>query len=572
MPQSSTSDQFDVAVVGGGVSGLYTAWRLLRAAREEGKPRRVTVFEASDRIGGRLLTWLPKGIDGGLRAELGGMRFLEQQKLVWELLSELGFSEKKDFLPFYVSGENLRLLLRGEGGPLDGLEPGRRYLLPESNRGKSARQIIEEVIEKVVLAPENKKCHGGKLPVKRKEWDDAKPCLTWKGRHLWDLGFWDLLSEILTAETYQYITDAFGYYSLASNWNAAEAIEFISLDFTTKPAPEKPEYLTLRQGYEALPQALGKKVESLGGEIVTETRLISFEAPKGGRVSATFLGPKARFSVDAQSLVLGLPRRSIELLAPTPDFDLQSNDKLRRLIETVAPVPAFKFFLFFEERWWEKLGIDRGRSVCDLPIRQTYYLAPDSHYETKGRKRGRKPVPPWGLVMASYGDARAVDYWQGMVPPQRKWKEGRAELRAEIAALARRVGLKGGVRDVADLPPELNRATPQMIKHAREQLALLHDIPLSQIPEKCVGAFADWSLDPYGGGWNFWKPQVDVHEAMTKVKAPLGKDHPVYIVGESYSGGQGWVEGALSTAELVLQRYFGLRRPAWLPRGYYLGW
>jgi hypothetical protein len=33
---------------------------------------------------------------------------------------------------------------------------------------------------------------------------------------------------------------------------------------------------------------------------------------------------------------------------------------------------------------------------------------------------------------------------------------------------------------------------------------------------------------------------------------------PVYICGEAYSHEQGWAEGALQTAELMLTRYFGL--------------
>jgi hypothetical protein len=39
--------------------------------------------------------------------------------------------------------------------------------------------------------------------------------------------------------------------------------------------------------------------------------------------------------------------------------------------------------------------------------------------------------------------------------------------------------------------------------------------------------------------------------------------HPVYICGESYSHGQGWVEGALDTTEEMLQKHFGLSIPPW---------
>lgn len=54
-------------VVGGGVSGLVTAWSLLRRARERGADASVTVLEASGRPGGNLVTDRPDGfvIDGG---------------------------------------------------------------------------------------------------------------------------------------------------------------------------------------------------------------------------------------------------------------------------------------------------------------------------------------------------------------------------------------------------------------------------------------------------------------------------------------------------------------------------
>ncbi len=557
-----------MAVVGGGVSGLYSAWRLLKAAKNDKKTLKVTVYERDNRVGGRLLTWLPQGKGGDLRAELGGMRFLEQQELVCRLLPVLGF-HRNDIIPFYVKGDNLRLLLRGRSVALDDRSRTDRYLLPPYQRGKDASELIEEVIRQVVMSPENGDFLADGFPDTPKQWDKVKPHLTWNGRRLWDIGFWDLLAELRTAETYQYMTDAFGYYSLASNWNAAEAMQFISLDFTTKPAQGRPEYLTLRQGYEALPQALAKEVRSLGGKILTKTRLVSFEAPRKGNVIATFDGRGGKFSVRTKSLVLGLPRRSLEMLAPSPDFDLQDDAKLRRMIESVVPVPAFKFFLFFRERWWERMfKITKGRSVCDLPIRQTYYMGPDSLYEEDPKKQ----TPPWGLVMASYGDARAVDFWQGMVPPPNVRRRERLELRKEMTELIGNVGLEGGQDGVPEPPPALNKATPQMIEQAMKQLALLHDVSVEELPRPDVGAFADWGFDPYGGGWNFWQPQVDVRATMRQVKAPLGKSRRVYIVGESYSGAPGWVEGALMTTERVLQDHFHLRAPEWLPEDYYLGW
>jgi hypothetical protein len=41
-------------------------------------------------------------------------------------------------------------------------------------------------------------------------------------------------------------------------------------------------------------------------------------------------------------------------------------------------------------------------------------------------------------------------------------------------------------------------------------------------------------------------------------------DVPCYVCGEAYSTDQTWVEGALQTAEIVLQKRFHLPPPAWV--------
>jgi hypothetical protein len=39
----------------------------------------------------------------------------------------------------------------------------------------------------------------------------------------------------------------------------------------------------------------------------------------------------------------------------------------------------------------------------------------------------------------------------------------------------------------------------------------------------------------------------------------------VFICGEAWSDDQGWINGALQTAETMLQEHFGVDRPNWLP-------
>ena len=76
----------DVAIVGGGVSGIYSAWRLMHcdvdtseilrdwASKRPDGNLKIGVFERGDRIGGRLLSLVPPGMPN-LRAEVWAMHY-----------------------------------------------------------------------------------------------------------------------------------------------------------------------------------------------------------------------------------------------------------------------------------------------------------------------------------------------------------------------------------------------------------------------------------------------------------------------------------------------------------------
>ncbi|GAA1273701.1 MULTISPECIES: NAD(P)-binding protein [Streptomyces] len=91
----------DVAVIGAGVSGAYAAWRLLGPEAKHGPvlkelrrrrvgPLTVGLFEGGERVGGRLFSVTPPGMPH-LHADLGGMRYLNNQPVIADLVDHLGF-------------------------------------------------------------------------------------------------------------------------------------------------------------------------------------------------------------------------------------------------------------------------------------------------------------------------------------------------------------------------------------------------------------------------------------------------------------------------------------------------
>jgi monoamine oxidase len=106
-----------------------------------------------------------------------------------------------------------------------------------------------------------------------------------------------------------------------------------------------------------------------------------------------------------------------------------------------------------------------------------------------------------------------------------------------------------------------------MIRHAQAQLSRMHGL---DVPTPYLAAYRNWGAPPFGGAWHLWRVNADSVAIGKRMRRPLPK-YNVHVCGEAYSGIQGFIEGALTSTELVLQEELGLHTPDWLPDHYYLG-
>lgn len=84
-----------IVIVGGGITGLSTAWYLCKQAREQGVDLRVTVLEGSERWGGKVLTDEIGGFgDEPFIVEGGPDSFLTQKPWALQLARELGLQDR----------------------------------------------------------------------------------------------------------------------------------------------------------------------------------------------------------------------------------------------------------------------------------------------------------------------------------------------------------------------------------------------------------------------------------------------------------------------------------------------
>lgn len=80
----------DVCIAGGGITGLAAAFFLVQMAKAHGRPLRVTIIEASDRVGGKIATYT----DGDVVLELGPDSVLRRKPWAVDLARQLGLGDQ----------------------------------------------------------------------------------------------------------------------------------------------------------------------------------------------------------------------------------------------------------------------------------------------------------------------------------------------------------------------------------------------------------------------------------------------------------------------------------------------
>jgi monoamine oxidase len=496
MAGNSQRDRLDLAVIGGGVAGAYVAYQM-GIRRSDWS---IGLFEQTDRIGGRLLSLRFPGVRS-VPAELGGMRFRRSQPLVSGLVQELGLETR----PFLTVHDDNRFFLRGARwrfGEPEGASMA--YRLEESERGLSPGELLISAFDRVV---------PGASALSDEDWLVVKREHAFLGHPLreWSLG--DVLERVLSREGYRYVVDGFGYATILGERNAADAIPWVLIE-----ARPESENTTLVDGMERLPHELSTRFVATGGSVRLQHRLLGFDrAPVG--TDSFRLDFDARSSVTARHVVLAVPHQALEdvrLRAP-----LLAGSEISSLIGSVTGHPAAKLALAYERPWWREIGIAGMRAVSDLWLSKTYY------FDWRGAPADEAPA----LLLASYSDGPSREAWcslrQGSGFPddpepfdsKRRW--------------------------------ERYAASPDQIAEAQRQLRELHDV--REIPEPVASAFVDWGAYPFGAAWHVWNAGVLSWDVMARIVQPLhGVD--LFICGEPYSWSQGWVEGALESAQTVVDR------------------
>jgi monoamine oxidase len=494
LARARSASDLDVAIVGGGAAGTYAAWRLAR----ERPHLKTRLFEASDRIGGRLHSLsFPQAPH--LIVEGGGMRFLDAHRHVSGLARTLGLATRE----FPVDRDTDRVMLRGTNYSLGDVHAGRArfsYRVPDRDQTPDA-DYFDRAIARVL--PDVRRMSAS-------DWKKIRAGYRFKERLLRDWTNRALLLDGMSGEELALAEDASGY----DDWIEGES-GLDELDYYFVHDDESQPFRTLVGGYQGLPLALAERAAKAGAGVSKTERLVSLRMTASG-FELAFRDRRDRLStLTSAKVILALPRRALEGIA---DFAAAREPRFARLIASVTPIPACKSLLLYQRPWWRDHGIVEGRSVTDMPARQFYCFGAEPE------RTANESADGYGVLM-SYCDEKSVQTWVALAGSS----VGFATLDGD-SALAREV-------------------------HREAQLVIG-----TTALKPLAAYFQDWTVGPYGGGWHYYALGHDGEADAEAILKPV-PDRDLYVCGEAYSHAQGWVEGALERTETVLQRHFGLAPP-----------
>ncbi|TXE14745.1 flavin monoamine oxidase family protein [Algoriphagus aquimarinus] len=529
----------DVLIVGGGMSGLFAAWRLLKTT----PGRNVTVVEKMGQVGGRLETTFVDiiGNDGvchTVHDEEGGMRFVPEgsgMEHLWNLINALN----KEFpvpllnpVDFVMGDDNNRYYTRGRSFTLGESKANNYQIWSEvftlgpNEQGKKPSDILQEVMDDIL-----KQNGMTKNPSSPAAWANFRNNCTYKDFegcpvciNKW--GFWSILRNYgMTEECIEMLSHIMGFMGPFQDFiNAGEGLQIL-FDF---PDPKTTHFKTLGDGFQSLPNTLAKSIEGAGGTIILNETITSIT-----EIGGVFTATGVQQSYTAPQVILAIPKKPMKELAKTTDL-LATNAEFMRAVNSVQNMELTKVGLYFKERWWHEnpsINLTNGPNFTDLPLGSVYtfsqYPADPEHDKTYNGP----------AALTQYTDYIRGNFWKEM----------------------QNIGEMYQTEDFPQNPAGTAPASKALVHEMMKQIKLLFGVDENtEIPDPVLSTYRVWGQAPYGFGYHQYKINVnDLTDVYPTIYSPATN---LFVCNESWSPEQGWVEGALIMSDYVMQK--GFRLPA----------
>jgi monoamine oxidase len=577
-----------VVIVGAGMAGLYTAWRLIN---EKGySPDEVVILEKLNRTGGRLDSDLIKFEGATVKEEEGGMRFtFDSMDNLMALFMTLPTANEqgephpaqeliaRQIVPFPMqSGGNNKLYFRGV--PFKQSEAKstwpQLYNLTDQEIALSPSEIINSVYNQILAANPD---FTAKYPTAEDRkgpdyWQDFRIACQWEGVIMKDWSLWNLFADMgYSNEAITMVYQSSGFNgTFLSQMNGGVAYQLL------KEFPADPQFRTLSEGFSTLPNALAAQIGKNSIFLNTTVTRMNQSGEEGYVLDYTISNGRdeqeKKGQIHGAKVILALPRLALETLFIRSNtfnaLDKSKSDTLWNTLQTATNQPLLKINLYYPKAWWssetlvEKGAIEFGPNFADLPVGSIYpfYAVDDAlaaaleyqQYMSEhnqsipeaiqkkideiNRRKSQKPA-----ALTIYCDYMNINYWLALQ--------------------------KNGPLFTSDMQEQENNrenqvvfaASQKVVEKATEFFRKVFNV--TYIPEPVLTSARIWAgstvidteaSERFGYGVHQWALHAEDDKTQELLREPLPN---VYTCNEAYSDYQGWVEGSLRSANLMLKKW-----------------
>ncbi|KAF8486869.1 hypothetical protein DFH94DRAFT_4544 [Russula ochroleuca] len=385
-----SSSKLSIAIVGGGIAGLYSGLALQREGHH------VHIFEGSDRVGGRIHTHYFNDEENQY-FEAGAMRIPHSPHhgIVFDLVkfiqsSNLPSDLQVDLIPYKLTcSGNFVYINRSTPKHQDASSTTPRSIdwpLSEEAKAKfqdrSAQELMLEAISPLLQRLDGNFVDGFNEICREYDRYSFRYYLTYILH--WPTEVVDFI-ETVTSQTNQFTL-------------SVTEIVMEHIDFSTK------EWSTIARGMSRLPLAMAHLI---GYKNITfNARVTGIRNQDDGRVSVSISGCNATVDVTFDKVIMAIPPPALRMITNRPAWSGQKELAIRSMhFESL-----YKMGLRFKTRFWERAGptpCRGGQSTTDLPIRWIVYPSNGIGDDGPG-------------VLLVYSWMTDADAWSPLTPEQRR--------------------------------------------------------------------------------------------------------------------------------------------------------